>query len=274
VGASEGQKQALESTYKLLEDEFNWNGKYDPATDEIVLRSGEGKLTNTLFLHESLHAAASHLIDNADKLTGVQRQGYDRLVELYEYSKKALAAEEFNNEFYDLNEFVSYGLTDPVFQAHLRTLGYKAAPYSMWNIFTEAIRKLFNVKTGYESNVMVETMLAADTLLSGSMMLEGLNVAGAKPAKAKKVSAKIEGNDDIEEVDEKPEVTYIPQPNEQPSLGSLGASQPSSKSTGHKVTDAAIRKALAAWSEECMLSASDDDLDTGVEKIRELLFPI
>lgn len=186
VGASEAQKQTLESTYKLLEDEFNWNGKYDPATDEIVLRSGGGKLTNTLFLHESLHAAASHLIDNADKLTGIQRQGYDRLVELYEYSKKTLAAEEFNNEFYDLNEFVSYGLTDPVFQAHLRTLGYKAAPYSMWNIFTDAIRKLFNVKKGYESNVMVETMLAADTLLSGSMMLEGLNVAGAKPAKAKK----------------------------------------------------------------------------------------
>jgi hypothetical protein len=186
VGASEAQKQTLESTYSLLEEEFNWNGKYDPATDEIVLRSGGGKLTNTLFLHESLHAAASHLIDNADKLTGIQRQGYDRLVELYEYSKKTLAAEEFNNEFYDLHEFVSYGLTDPVFQAHLRTLGYKAAPYSMWNIFTDAIRKLFNVKKGYESNVMVETMLAADTLLSGSMMLEGLNVAGAKPTKAKK----------------------------------------------------------------------------------------
>ena len=191
VGASEAQKQALESTYSLLEDEFNWNGKYDPATDEIVLRSGGGKLTNTLFLHESLHAAASHLIDNADKLTGVQRQGYDRLVELYEYSKKVLAAEEFNNEFYDLHEFLSYGLTDPVFQAHLRTLGYKAAPYSMWNIFTDAIRKLFNIKKGYESNVMVETMLAADTLLSGSMMLEGLNVAGAKPTKAKKIKTNV-----------------------------------------------------------------------------------
>ena len=191
VGASEAQKQTLESTYSLLEEEFNWNGKYDPATDEIVLRSGGGKLTNTLFLHESLHAAASHLIDNADKLTGIQRQGYDRLVELYEYSKKTLAAEEFNNEFYDLHEFVSYGLTDPVFQAHLRTLGYKAAPYSMWNIFTDAIRKLFNVKKGYESNVMVETMLAVDTLLSGSMMLEGLNVAGAKPTKAKQTKTNV-----------------------------------------------------------------------------------
>lgn len=191
VGASEAQKQALESTYNLLEKEFNWNGKYDPATDEIVLRSGGGKLTNTLFLHESLHAATSHLIDNADKLTGIQRQGYDRLVELYKYSKKVLAAEEFNNEFYDLDEFVSYGLTDPVFQAHLRTLGYKAAPYSMWNIFTDAIRKLFNIKKGYESNVMVETMLAADTLLSGSMMLEGLNVAGAKPTKAKQTKTNV-----------------------------------------------------------------------------------
>jgi hypothetical protein len=191
VGASEAQKQTLESTYSLLEEEFNWNGKYDPATDEIVLRSGDGKLTNTLFLHESLHAAASHLIDNADKLTGIQRQGYDRLVELYEHSKKTLAAEEFNNEFYDLHEFVSYGLTDPVFQAHLRTLGYKAAPYSMWNIFTDAIRKLFNVKKGYESNVMVETMLAVDTLLSGSMMLEGLNVAGAKPTKAKQTKTNV-----------------------------------------------------------------------------------
>jgi hypothetical protein len=77
---TDGQRQLLTDSAKFFNTQYNWNGKYDPATDEIVLRSGEGKLTNTLFLHESLHAAASHLIDNADKLTGVQRQGYDRLV--------------------------------------------------------------------------------------------------------------------------------------------------------------------------------------------------
>jgi hypothetical protein len=139
-----------------------------------------------MFLHEALHAAASHLIDNADKLTGIQRQGYERLVELYEYSKKTLASEEFNNEFYDLHEFVSYGLTDPIFQAHLRTLGYKAAPYSLWNQFTQAIRMLFNAKPGRESNVMIETMLATDAMLMGTMNLQGLNEAGgtfAGPAK-------------------------------------------------------------------------------------------
>jgi len=193
VGASEAQKQTLESTYDLLNKEYAWNGKYDPSTDQIVLRSGAGKLTNTLFLHEAIHAAASHLIDNADKLSGVQRQGYERLVELYEYSKKALQSEEFNNEFYDLHEFVSYGLTDPIFQAHLRTLGYKAAPFSLWNVFTDAIRKLFNVKKGYESNVMVEVMLAADTMLAGTMELRGINEAGgtiAGPAKPSKTRTK------------------------------------------------------------------------------------
>jgi hypothetical protein len=193
VGASESQKQALESAYDLLNKEYNWNGKYDPSTDQIVLRSGAGKLTNTLFLHEAIHAAASHLIDNADKLSGVQRQGYERLVELYEYSKQALQSEEFTNEFYDLHEFVSYGLTDPIFQAHLRTLGYKAAPFSLWNMFTEAIRNLFNVKKGYESNVMVEVMLAADTMLAGTMELRGINEAGgtiAGPAKPSKTKTK------------------------------------------------------------------------------------
>jgi len=186
VNASEGQQQAVENTYELLNEEYAWLGKYDPSTDQIVLRSGAGRLTNHMFLHEALHAAASHLIDNADKLTGIQRQGYERLVELYEYSKKTLAAEEFNNEFYDLHEFVSYGLTDPIFQAHLRTLGYKAAPYSLWNQFTQAIRMLFNAKPGRESNVMIETMLATDAMLMGTMNLQGLNEAGgtfAGPAK-------------------------------------------------------------------------------------------
>jgi hypothetical protein len=192
VGASDAQKETLKNTYKLLDEEFNWNGKYDPATDQIVMRTGGGKLTNTLFLHEAIHAAASHLIDNADKLTGIQRQGYDRLVELYEYSKKTLITEEFKNEFYDLHEFISYALTDPEFQSYLQGLGYKSSPISLWNVFTEAIRKLFKISKGAESNVMVETILAVDTLLAGTMALEGLNVAGAaKAAKPKQPKTRV-----------------------------------------------------------------------------------
>jgi hypothetical protein len=187
-----GQIEAFENTLGLFNRQYAWDGKYDPASDSIVLRSGAGKLTNHLFLHEALHAATSHLLDNADKLTGIQRQGYDRLVELYEYAKKTLSLDEFAGEkiygIQDLHEFVSEALTNPEFQAQLRNLRYKAAPYSLWNSFTESIRKLFNVKKGYESNVMVETMFATDAMIAGPMSLEGLVGSSGPKAMAGKVT--------------------------------------------------------------------------------------
>jgi hypothetical protein len=177
----------------LFNRQYAWDGKYDPVSDSIVLRSGAGKLTNHLFLHEALHAATLHLIDNKDKLTGIQRQGYDRLVELYTYAKQSLSQDKYTDEriygLQDLHEFVSEALTNPVFQAQLRGLRYKAAPFSLWNTFTQAITKLFNVKKGYESNAMVETMLATDAMIAGPMSLEGLTgTSGPKAMASKKVT--------------------------------------------------------------------------------------
>jgi len=187
-----GQIEAFENTLDLFNRQYAWDGKYDPVSDSIVLRSGAGRLTNHLFLHEALHAASSQLLDNADKLTGIQRQGYDRLVELYTHAKQVLSQDEYTNEriygLQDLHEFVSEALTNPVFQAQLRSLRYKAAPFSLWNTFTEAIRKLFNVKKGYESNVMVETMFATDAMIAGPMSLEGLVGSSGPKAMAGKVT--------------------------------------------------------------------------------------
>lgn len=186
-----GNIETLENTIDLFNRQYAWNGKYDPSTDEIVLRSGAGRLTNHLFLHEALHAAASHLLDNPDQLSGIQRQGYDRLEELYQHAKKVLSPNEFADEkiygLTDLHEFVSEALTNPVFQAQLRAIRYKAAPFSLWNTFTEAIRKLFNAKKGYESNVMVEAMLATDAMIAGPMSLEGLNATSEPKAMATKM---------------------------------------------------------------------------------------
>jgi hypothetical protein len=185
-----GNIETLENTLDLFNRQYAWNGKYDPNTDEIVLRSGAGKLTNHLFLHEALHAAASHLLDNPEKLTGIQRQGYDRLVELYTHAKQVLSPNEFADEriygLQDIHEFVSEALTNPVFQAQLRALRYKAAPFSLWNTFTQAISKLFNVKKGYESNVMVEAMLATDAMIAGPMSLDGLTATSGPKAMATK----------------------------------------------------------------------------------------
>jgi hypothetical protein len=187
-----GQIEAFENTLDSFNRQYAWDGKYDPASDSIVLRSGAGKLTNHVFLHEALHAASLHLLDNADRLTGIQRQGYDRLVELYTHAKQALSPDDYTDTriygLQDLHEFVSEALTNPVFQAQLRGLRYKAAPFSLWNAFTESVRKLFNVKKGYESNAMVETMLATDAMLAGPMSLEGLVGSSGPKAMAGKVT--------------------------------------------------------------------------------------
>lgn len=179
---TESNQQLLDSVIDLVNEEFAWDGKYDPASDTIVMRQGAGKLTNHLLLHETVHAAASHLIDNADSLVGVQRQGYDRLVELFEYSKNMMNQQGVtDNPFYglqDLHEFVSEALTNPKLQAVLRSYRYKASQFSLWNRFTKSISDMFKVKPGAPSNVMVEVMLAADAMMAGTMSLQGINEAG------------------------------------------------------------------------------------------------
>jgi hypothetical protein len=189
-GGTESNKQLVNSVEDLVNKEFAWDGKYDPASDTIVMRQGKGKLTNHLMLHESIHAAASHLLDNPDRLTGIQRAGYDRLNELFQYAKNIMAEKGITtDDFYglqDLHEFVSEALTNPQLQALLRSVRYKAAPFSLWNRFTTSIKQLFGVKPGGPSNVMVEVMLAADAMMAGTMSTEGMDVTTGPKAMATK----------------------------------------------------------------------------------------
>lgn len=187
-GGTESNQMLLDSVAQLINEQFAWNGKYDPATDKIVMRQGAGYLTNHLLLHETLHAAASHLIDNKDRLIGVQRQGYERLDELYQYSKNMFSQKGIDLStvygLQDIHEFLSESLTNPEFQALLRSIRYKASPFSLYNRFTDAVRKLFNVKPGAPSNVMVEVMFAADAMMAGTMSLEGMQVTTGPKAMA------------------------------------------------------------------------------------------
>jgi len=186
--ANEAQKEILRETQALLNKEFSWIGKYDPNADEIVLRGSSAGITDHLFLHESLHAAAIGLLDNPDQLKGVQREGYDKLLELYNHSKGMLSLQGMNEGniygLQDLHEFVSEAMTNPEFQALLRALRYKAAPFSLWTSFTNAVSKLFGVKPGTESNVMVEVMRATDALLIGGVTgKEGMSTSEPKAMK-------------------------------------------------------------------------------------------
>ena len=169
--ATDGQIEVFNQAIDYFNKQYGWVAKYDPNTDTLVFRQGTG-LTNATFLHEVLHAGTALLIDNADSLKGVQRQGYDQLMELYNYSKGMLSQDGFAVDhiygLQDLHEFISEALTNPEFQAQLRALRYKASPFSLSNWFTDGIRKLFNIKKGYESNVLNEVIFATDALMLGT----------------------------------------------------------------------------------------------------------
>lgn len=172
MDVTKGQEELIADAVNLLNKQFAWRGKYDPATDEIMMRSGSG-ITNHLFLHEALHAALSNIIDNGDSLQGIQRQGYDQLLKLYNHAKGVLSAEGLaETNLYglsDIHEFVSEALTNPVFQAKLRAIRFKAAPFSLYTEFTKALRKIFGIKEGYESNVLNETILSTDAMMLGGV---------------------------------------------------------------------------------------------------------
>ena len=181
-----GQEELVADAVNLLNKQFAWRGKYDPATDEIMMRSGSG-ITNHLFLHEALHAALSNIIDNGDSLQGIQRQGYDQLLKLYNHAKGILATEGLTETnlygLNDIHEFVSEALTNPVFQAKLRAIRFQSAPFSLYTEFTRALRKIFGIKEGYESNVLNETILSTDAMMLGGVT-DKSNITGASGPRA------------------------------------------------------------------------------------------
>lgn len=178
---NDAHKQIAADTLALLDDQYGWSAKYNPVTDQIVFR--QGYLTNGLVLHESLHAALSQLLDNPQNLQGARLTGYNQLKNLYEYATKVLGQEGFDKYstygLQDLHEFVSEALTNPEFQAMLRALRFKASPFSMMTSFVQAVKKLFGVKDGGESNVLIETIKAADVVMEGGISgVEAMEVKG------------------------------------------------------------------------------------------------
>ncbi len=173
-GGTKSQIQTLEDAYKFFQNNYMWRGKFAPDKNEIVFRRSNG-LTNALFLHEAIHAATASAINKSEKLTGIRKQGYDQLKELFEYSQKALKdLQVTDGSLYgltNLHEFVAEAMTNPLFQAHLRKLAYKASPFSLWTRFTQAVRKLFGIKNdkSIESNVFNEALLATDALMPGGI---------------------------------------------------------------------------------------------------------
>jgi hypothetical protein len=105
---------------------------YNPETDTI--RVSDRGLNEQALLHEYVHAATINVIwkflnGKRAELTAEQRRGVTQLISLYNNINGRFKAElkakrnpVIDNALIDIYEFVSYGLTNPEFQAELQKL--------------------------------------------------------------------------------------------------------------------------------------------------------
>jgi len=122
-----GQLNSLNLKTRLVYDEtynpvFGSAAEYDPSTDTI--RIGPRGLQEVAILHEVTHAATVNVLykflnNKKGELTQQQRDGANRIVNLYNLTRKQLSG-QFPFAYANPYEFVSYAMTDPKFQTELQ----------------------------------------------------------------------------------------------------------------------------------------------------------
>ena len=125
---------------------------YDPDRNVILITS-DG-LSDMVMLHEVVHAATVKILrafeTNPKSLTDEQRDAVDHIKDIMEIAKKELGA-DYPDAFKDIYEFVSYAMTDKLFQSELSRLSTKDLVStllpdnkSMWSEFVMNLSKLFD----------------------------------------------------------------------------------------------------------------------------------
>ena len=129
--------------------------EYDPVTDTISV-TAEG-LTDKILLHEVTHAATVQVLNHYlagryKQLTAEQLDAAEHLEQLMEDTKPALGSKH-REAYKNLYEFVSYAMTDGVFQSNLNRLQQNEThattilpeKESMWSDFKLSIAKLIGI---------------------------------------------------------------------------------------------------------------------------------
>jgi len=131
-------------------------GLYDPKTDTITLDAEVG-LNPHVLLHEAVHAATSHVIDN--KSHPVTKQ----LTELYNNVKDSL---DTAYGAQSLDEFVAESFSNPEFQQKLAAINPKGEAITAWQRFMHAIRNFVRSIMGKDTKGMGTALDASDSLIN------------------------------------------------------------------------------------------------------------
>ena len=131
-------------------------GLYDPKTDTIKLDPKDGLNLHTL-LHESVHAATSHVL--ANKSHAVTKQ----LTELYNNVKDSLDTAYGAKS---LDEFVAEAFSNPEFQQKLSTINPKGEAITAWQRFKHVIHNLVRSIMGKDTKGLTTALNASDLLVN------------------------------------------------------------------------------------------------------------
>lgn len=122
-----------------VENKFAF-GVFNPTTNTITLRSGEG-LDNYTLLHETAHAATHHVLKT-------NKNGVKRVKEIFEIAKPYLESAEHGGAGWkqatmNIDEFVAEVLSNESLQNRLKEIRYKNKPMSLWDRFIDFLKGIF-----------------------------------------------------------------------------------------------------------------------------------
>ncbi len=150
-------------------------GLFDPTTNTIKLDSKAGVSSHTV-IHEAVHAATSHVIDNENHVVTKQLQ------KLFDEVKASL---DTTYGATSLDEFVAEAFSNPEFQAKLQAINPKGEPITAWQRFSNTIqnfvRRMIGMQpTGLTSFDKTDELISAilspspDTRDAGSLYMKSL----------------------------------------------------------------------------------------------------
>lgn len=149
-------KTKIEMSSKLRNaDGAQVAGLYDPKTDTIKL-DAEAGLNPHVLLHEVVHAATSHVIDN--KSHPVTKQ----LTELYNNIKDSL---DTAYGAQSLDEFVAESFSNPEFQQKLASINPKGEAITALQRFMHAIRNFVRSLLGKGTKGLGTALDASDSMI-------------------------------------------------------------------------------------------------------------
>ncbi len=142
---------------KDLKDESGKSvaGTYNPKTDTISLNEGTGLNVHT-FLHETVHAATSHVL--ANKSHPVTKQ----LTQLYNGVKGWLDTAYGATS---LDEFVSEAMSNPEFQAKLQAINPKGDKITAWQRFVNTVGNFMRSMIGMSTKPLGSALDVTDGLV-------------------------------------------------------------------------------------------------------------